>query len=44
MKISWSQERSKALAKDILFFVAGSLVYAVSVKMFTAPNKLPLEG
>lgn len=44
MKISWSQERSKALAKDILFFVAGSLVYAVSVKMFTAPNQIASGG
>ena len=44
MKISWRQERSKALAKDILFFVAGSLVYAVSVKMFTAPNQIASGG
>ena len=44
MKISWSQERSKALSKDILFFVAGSLVYAVSVKMFTAPNQIASGG
>ena len=29
MKISWSQERSKALAKIILFFVSVSVVYAI---------------
>ena len=40
MKAPLTQERAKTLTKDLLFFVAGSLIYAVSVKMFTAPNHI----
>lgn len=44
MKVPLTQERAKTLTKDLLFFVAGSLIYAVSVKMFTAPNHIASGG
>lgn len=44
MKAPLTQERAKTLTKDLLFFVAGSLIYAVSVKMFTAPNHIASGG
>lgn len=44
MAIPLTQERVKGLTKDFLLFVAGSLVYAVSVKMFTAPNHIASGG
>lgn len=39
-----TRKRTEELAKDLLFFLAGSLVYSVSVKMFTAPNHIASGG
>lgn len=39
-----TRKRTQELAKDLLFFLAGSLVYSVSVKMFTAPNHIASGG
>lgn len=39
-----TRERTKELTKDLLVFVVGSLIYSVSVKMFTAPNHIASGG
>ncbi|WP_242846281.1 YitT family protein [Anaeromassilibacillus senegalensis] len=39
-----TRKRTEELAKDLLFFLAGSLIYSVSVKMFTAPNHIASGG
>lgn len=44
MKVTLTPERAKTLAKDLLFFAMGSLLDAVSVKMFTAPNHIVSGG
>ena len=44
MKVSLTPERAKTLTKDLLFFMMGSLLDAVSVKMFTAPNHIVSGG
>ena len=44
MKVTLTPERAKMLAKDLLFFAMGSLLDAVSVKMFTAPNHIVSGG
>ena len=38
------KEKTIGILKDILFFVAGSLIYAVSVNVFTAPNRIAPGG
>ncbi|MDF1496222.1 YitT family protein [Caproiciproducens sp. CPB-2] len=38
------KEKAIGLLKDILFFVVGSLIYAVSVNVFTAPNQIAPGG
>lgn len=38
------REKAVEMLKDILFFVAGSLIYAVSVRSFTAPNQIAPGG
>ncbi len=38
------REKIQGILKDILFFVAGSLIYAVSVDEFTAPNMIAPGG
>lgn len=38
------KEKMIEIFKDILFFVAGSLIYAVSVNVFTAPNRIAPGG
>lgn len=38
------KEKATEMIKDILSFVAGSLIYAVSVNVFTAPNRIAPGG
>lgn len=38
------KEKAAELIKDLLFLVAGSLIYAVSVNVFTAPNRIAPGG
>ncbi len=38
------KEKASAIIKDILFFVAGSIIYGVSVNVFTAPNHIAPGG
>lgn len=39
-----TKKRAKELTTDFLFFLAGSMIYALSVKMFTAPNHIASGG
>ncbi len=41
---STHKERMQEILKDILFFAAGSLIYAVSINEFTAPNHIAPGG
>lgn len=41
---STHREKVQEIFKDILFFVAGSLIYAVSINGFTAPNHIAPGG
>lgn len=38
------KEKVNGMIKDVLFLLAGSLIYAVSVDVFTAPNKIAPGG
>lgn len=38
------KEKAAEMIKDVLSFVAGSLIYAVSVNVFTAPNRIAPGG
>ena len=38
------KEKAAEIIKDLLFLVAGSLIYAVSVNVFTAPNRIAPGG
>lgn len=39
-----TRKHGQELAKDLLFYLAGSLIYAVSVNAFTVPNHIVLGG
>ncbi len=39
-----SRKKAEEIFKDILYFVVGSLIYAVSVNEFTAPNNIAPGG
>lgn len=38
------REKAQEILKDILFFIGGSLIYAVSINEFTAPNHIAPGG
>lgn len=44
MPTLFSAKRAEEITKDILFYAVGSSLYAVSVKMFTAPNHIAPGG
>jgi uncharacterized membrane-anchored protein YitT (DUF2179 family) len=44
MPILFTANKAKEITKDILFYAAGSSLYAISVKMFTAPNHIAPGG
>lgn len=39
-----TRKKSKEMLKDLVFYFFGSLIYAVSVNVFTAPNHIVLGG
>lgn len=44
MPTLFTAKRAEEITKDILFYAVGSSLYAVSVKMFTAPNHIAPGG
>jgi uncharacterized membrane-anchored protein YitT (DUF2179 family) len=38
------REKVNGIIKDVLFFFAGSLIYSISVNVFTAPNRIAPGG
>lgn len=44
MTRSGIKKKTEEVLKDALFFAAGSLIYAVSVNVFTAPNRIAPGG